>query len=83
MFFDLLYKAGHNRVTSIAEAVMAQIRALALESQRRVAGSAAVRTSDDNYEVCNYRVLRKYLNLIVMIYPCFAFSKFTYLCMKQ
>jgi hypothetical protein len=31
----------------------------------------------------SYRVLRKYLNLLVMIYPCFAFLKFTYLCKKQ
>jgi hypothetical protein len=30
-----------------------------------------------------YRVLRKYLNLIVVIYPCFDISKFTYLCKKQ
>jgi CHAD domain-containing protein len=34
-------------------------------------------------EIHDYRVLRKYLNLIVVIYPCFDFSKFTYLCKKQ
>jgi hypothetical protein len=30
-----------------------------------------------------YSVLRQYLNLIVVIHPCFDFSKFMDLCKKQ
>jgi 1-acyl-sn-glycerol-3-phosphate acyltransferase len=54
------YGEVHDRtlVRNTAEAVMAQIRALTLESQRRVALPAAVRTSGDIYGGCYYRVLR-------------------------
>jgi hypothetical protein len=41
------------------------------------------RVANSPLHLAIYRVLRKYLNLIVMIYQCFAILKFTYLCKKQ